>query len=91
MSVKNILLFAGAALGHTMFSRDTKFGCGAPEPSEELLEMSAKFAIQEANAREAGIQSQRAFSVNVYLHSVAASQGTVLSVSYLMQREKSPV
>lgn len=81
MSLKSIVLFAGAALGHTIYSRDTKFGCGAPEPTEEQLEISRQFAAKEAANREAGIQAQRAFSVNVYLHSVAASESTLLDVS----------
>lgn len=83
MSVKSIILFAGAAMGHTMFSRSTKFGCSAPEPSEEMLQKHREFAIKEAADREAGISVQKAMSVNVYLHSVSASEDTLLSVSDL--------
>lgn len=80
MSLKSIILFAGAAMGHTVFSRDTKFGCGAPEPTNELIEVSRKFGLLEAANREMGILSNRAMHVNVYLHSVATSEGSVLSV-----------
>ena len=83
MSIKSIVLFAGAALGHTIFSRDTKFGCGTPDPTEEQLEISRQFAVKEAANRESGLQAQRAFSVNVYLHSVAANESTLLEVSFI--------
>jgi hypothetical protein len=83
MSIKSILLFVGAALGHTIYSRDTTFGCGTPSPSKELLQVSREFGKQEAADIENGLSAKMAFTVPVYLHSVAVSQSTVLSVSRL--------
>ncbi|KAI6779893.1 Extracellular metalloprotease-like protein [Emericellopsis cladophorae] len=85
MSLKAILLFAGAALGHTIHSRDTVRGCGAPEPSDELLQVSREFAKQEADV-ENSFSAQAAISVPVYLHSVASSQSTVLSDATLQNQ-----
>lgn len=83
MSLKSILLFAAAAMGHTIHSRATKFGCGAPEPTEEQLLIAQQFGIQEAALRDAGMSAKAAISVKVYLHSVASSSGSLLSVRAL--------
>ena len=85
MSVKSILgaaLLASAASASTILTRSTKFGCSAPEPTKEQLAISREFSIKEAAARKAGFTTQAAINVNVYLHSVAASEGGLLTVSF---------
>lgn len=84
MSLKSILLFAGLALGHTHFARgeSREFGCAAPEPTEQDLEIAQQFAVEEAAASESGFTAQAAFSVDVWLHAVAASSSGLTSVSH---------
>lgn len=89
MSVKSILLFAGAAMGHTIFSRSTKFGCGAPDPTDEHFEMSRLFAEKEAIVSKAfDLSATDTVEVNIYLHSVASREDSLLSVSFLYGQDK---
>ncbi|KAL1614203.1 putative peptidase m43 pregnancy-associated plasma-a [Diplodia seriata] len=77
MFVKTSLLaglMASVALGHGIHKRDT-FGCGAPEPSEELLTKAGEMATQEKAVKESGIKfAQAAISVPTWFHVVAASE-----------------
>lgn len=67
-------LMASTALGHALHKRDT-FGCGAPEPSEELLFKAGEMATQEKAVKESGIKfAQAAVSVPTWFHVVAASE-----------------
>ncbi|KAK0672412.1 hypothetical protein QBC41DRAFT_217106 [Cercophora samala] len=87
------LALAAAGLAQTAFAAPQPsrgFGCGAPEPSEELLQISQQFAVEEAQALADSYRSgnltardvsAQAFSVKVYIHVVAAS--TALSGGYL--------
>ncbi|KAL1634235.1 hypothetical protein SLS58_010779 [Diplodia intermedia] len=77
MFVKTSLLaglMASVALGHSIHKRDT-FGCGAPEPSEELLTKAGEMAMQEKAVKESGIKfAKAAISVPTWFHVVAASE-----------------
>lgn len=87
------LALAAAGLAQTAFAAPQPsrgFGCGAPEPSEELLQVSQQFAVEEAQALAESYRSgnltardvtAQAISVKVYIHVVAAS--TALSGGYL--------
>lgn len=81
-------LMASTALGHALHKRDT-FGCGAPEPSEELLFKAGEMATQEKAVKESGIKfAQAAVSVPTWFHVVAASESEedgYVSVSALLQ------
>ena len=77
MSIKALLLFAGAAFGSSI----TRFSCGAPEPTEQDLAIAQQFALEEAAAAENGFSIQAAISVDVWFHAVSASQSTLSSVS----------
>lgn len=86
MSLKSVLLFAGAALGHGLLSTRApgRFGCAAPEPTEEDLAIAQQFAVEEAAALESGgFTAQAAIAVDVWLHAVAATSGGLSSVSHL--------
>lgn len=83
MSLKSVLLFAGAALGHSLLGRaegGRDFGCATPEPTEEDLAIAAQFAIEEAAALESGFTAQAAIAVDVWLHAVAATSGGLTTV-----------
>ncbi|KAK0708854.1 hypothetical protein B0T21DRAFT_405165 [Apiosordaria backusii] len=83
------LALAAAGLAQTAFAAPQPsrgFGCGAPEPSEELIKVSQQFAAQEAQAladsyRSGNITARAVTTVKVYFHVVAAS--TALSGGYL--------
>lgn len=67
-------LMATTVLGHAVHKRDT-FGCGAPEPSEALLETARQMSIQEQAVSDAGIKmAQAAVSIPTWFHVVAASR-----------------
>lgn len=67
-------LMATTVLGHAVHKRDT-FGCGAPEPSEALLETARQMSLQEQAVKESGLKmAQAAISVPTWFHVVAASQ-----------------
>lgn len=90
MSFKSILttgLMATAAMGHYLGDRATKFGCGAPAPSEEHLAISQKFAEAEAVARKSGVSAQAAIAVDTYVHIVTDTQAEAdaVTVSLLVQ------
>ncbi|OJD37622.1 metalloprotease [Diplodia corticola] len=50
--------------------------CVAPEPSEELLEVSREMGLREAAARDSGISARQSSSISVpvWFHVVAASE-----------------
>ena len=82
-------LFAAAAMAApTVFAGPTGrpgFGCAAPEPTAEQLEVSAAMAIQEAQmSHEQRRAAQAAVNVEVYFHVVAAS--TSLADGYITQK-----
>lgn len=82
MSVKSILLFAGVAITGSVRTPDMpQRGCIAPAPSEEFMKINKQLAKEEAAAQEAGLtRPQVATAVDVYLHSVAGTEGGLLSV-----------
>ena len=58
------------------------FGCGAPEPSQEHVKISQKFAAQEKEFAASGNLSIAAtINVDVYFHVVASS--TAVSDGYV--------
>ncbi|EOD42929.1 Peptidase M43 pregnancy-associated plasma-A [Neofusicoccum parvum] len=68
------LMASSTVLGHAIHKRDT-FGCGAPEPSEALLEKARLMGVQEKAAKDAGIKfAKAAINVSTYFHVVAASE-----------------
>lgn len=87
MLLKSVLatgLMATAAVARVLEQRAVR-RCGAPEPSEEILEMSKLFAKQEGAARKAGDVKLAATAVDVYVHVLASSNsvaGGYLSVSF---------
>ncbi|KKY18974.1 putative metalloprotease 1 precursor [Diplodia seriata] len=64
--------FVAVMMAATAMARDR---CAAPEPSEELLEVSRDMGLREAAAREAGISARQSGSITVdtWFHVVAAS------------------
>ncbi|KAL0260986.1 hypothetical protein SLS55_004678 [Diplodia seriata] len=64
--------FVAVMMAATAMARDR---CAAPEPSEELLEVSREMGLREAAAREAGISARQSGSITVdtWFHVVAAS------------------
>ncbi|KAF4122958.1 Secreted metalloproteinase [Geosmithia morbida] len=86
MSVKSALLFASAALAHTLHSRETTFACGTPDPTDEHIAIAHNFSIKEAAAAKAGLVARQDIFVNVYLHSVSASQGGLLTGDALQRQ-----
>lgn len=88
MSFKSLFtasLMATAAMGHYLGDRATKFGCGAPEPSDEHMAISQKFAAQEASARESGVSASAAITVPTWFHVVTDTQAEAdaVTVSFL--------
>lgn len=63
------------------------FGCGAPEPHDEHIKISQKFAAEEAAFAASGnISIQAVTTVETYFHVVAASKsvsGGYITVCYL--------
>ncbi|VUC31366.1 unnamed protein product [Clonostachys rosea] len=79
-SIKSVLLFAGAALGHSLSAREDGVArCGTAQPSAEFVETSREFSVKEASARLSGLSTTAALSVDVYLHSVSGSTANLLS------------
>lgn len=81
MFVKSALLFASVAMGSAIHS--ASFVCNSGEPSDELRQVASEMAIQEKTARESGFVTQAAIGVDVYLHAISASEGTLSSDSDL--------
>lgn len=81
MSLKSVVFFASAAAGHAIRSRT--FSCGTPSPTEEQRQLASQFAIQEQLSREAGLSTQAALSIDVWLHTISASEGGLVSESDL--------
>jgi hypothetical protein len=84
MSLKSIIatgLMATSAMGHLMGSRATRFGCGAPEPSDEHKAISQKFAAQESEARQGGASVKAAISVPTWIHVVTETQAEADAVT----------
>jgi hypothetical protein len=77
MSVKSALLFAGMAMGSAIPS--INFACGSGEPSEVFRQTATEMSIKEQTARESGFVTQAAITVDVYLHAISASEGTLSS------------
>ncbi|EHA55186.1 hypothetical protein MCOR27_007509 [Pyricularia oryzae] len=83
INVVKTFLFALAASSVSALAVDTEFRCGAPEPSEELIEASAIMAVAEAEAAANGTLAARqsALTIDTYVHVVATS--TSASAGYL--------
>ncbi|KAH7026627.1 extracellular metalloprotease [Microdochium trichocladiopsis] len=79
LSIAAAVLSATGAFAGPLTGR---FGCGAPEPSEELLAAASSMAVAEAEMAASGSMSiQATIEVDVYFHVVSAgsslSQGNV--------------
>jgi hypothetical protein len=92
MHVKSILLpalFAAIASAAATPKPPKPFACGTPEPTQEHIKISQKFAAQEKEAAAAGNFSIAAtINVDVYFHVVASS--TALSDGYVTVRKRPP-
>lgn len=74
MTIKKVLLPAGASMA--------QFRCGTPKASQELLDASREFAVEEANTLARGeLLTMAGIEVNVYFHGVASTENTLVSVS----------
>jgi len=51
-----------------------KFGCGAPDPTADQMEVAASFAAQEARFSGQRFPDAEATNVDVYFHVVAQSK-----------------
>lgn len=85
MRLAPLALAAAAVHAAVAAPSGREFGCGAPEPDPEHIEISKQFAVQEAAALAAGNFSAMAtITVDTYFHVVASS--TSLSGGYLTVR-----
>ncbi|POR34544.1 Extracellular metalloprotease [Tolypocladium paradoxum] len=77
MPAKSILVagfMATVAMTATIRSQPEPLGCGAPHPSEELVEISSQFLIEEASLNEQSMVSADAIDVDTYIHVIASNE-----------------
>ncbi|KND92196.1 Extracellular metalloprotease [Tolypocladium ophioglossoides CBS 100239] len=77
MAVKSMLaagLMATVAMAATLGTQPELFGCGAPAPSEELVEISRQFLIQEAGLNEKSMVSAATIHVDTHVHILASDK-----------------